>query len=117
MNISLPKSVALKNGPTGVVTTVRTTLDGCLVVDCYDFSEEAHGTFGNDVAFHLKVDPKETRRVLQLLLGEGQPVPAPFVRDARLLDLIASRFTSYFDVLGWMQENGIAFDKTFDPWA
>ena len=37
--------------------------------------------------------------------------------DELLLQLIGKRFTDYYEVEQWMEENEIPYEKEFDPWA
>ena len=37
--------------------------------------------------------------------------------DDLLLQLILERFTDYYEVRQWIEENKIPYEKEFDPWA
>ena len=89
--------------------------DGSLVVELYDFSDDAHTWLGNDVAFLLELDVAAKDAALVRLLGGEPPNGSP--RDALLLELIAERFDDYYAVRQWLSDQGIPFRKTFEPWA
>ena len=89
---------------------------GRLIVELYDFSDEAHRRLGNDVAFVLKLDPAEKERVLARL-RTAHAVPDTADADALLLALVRERFADYYDVKQWLEAEGIPFRKEFEPWA
>lgn len=99
------------------VTTVSIGTDGSLVVECFDFSDEAHDHLGNDVGYTATVGSDDKRRILSLLLGETPAPSAEGERDRLLLDLIRAKFASYYQIKGWLEEHGIRCSTTFDPWA
>jgi hypothetical protein len=37
--------------------------------------------------------------------------------DDLLLQLIGERFTDYYEVKQWIEDNKIPYEKEFDPWA
>jgi hypothetical protein len=87
---------------------------GRLVVECFDFSEDAHDYFGNDVAFTLTVDAESKASLLERLGGTAEDDVG---LDESILRALAGRFTSYFDVRAWLEAEGIAFRSAFDPHA
>lgn len=91
--------------------------DGSLIVEFYDFGPDAERWFGNDVAFRLVISPGGKDEVISRLTnGAGGPTGAAG-RDDLLLRVIAERFPDYYAVKGWLEEQGIAFEKEFDAWA
>ena len=89
--------------------------DGGLVIELFDFSENAHKWLGNDVAFLLHLDVAAKEAALVRLFGGDPPTGAE--RDALLLRLIGERFEDYDAVLQWLIEHAIPFRKEFEPWA
>lgn len=85
--------------------------DGSLVVELYDFSDEAERHFGNDVALLVTVGAAEKRTVLERLGGER------LAGDDELLRLVEGRFGDYFELVRWLDENGVPYHKGFDAWA
>lgn len=65
--------------------------DGSLVIEFYDYSEDAQKCIGNDIAYILTVPPSEIGKVL--------------------LELFAERFASYFAVQEWLTLKDISFAK------
>ena len=106
--------VKLKGGPSDSSSSVEIKDDGSLVVEFYDFSEEAESCFGNDVAYQLIISKPEAERILSKLIDERNR--AISVND-ELLQLMEERFQSYFDVKEWLEANGITYQKIFDSWA
>jgi hypothetical protein len=88
---------------------------GGLIVELYDFSDEAHRWLGNDVAFVLKLGAAEKARVLARLTADGSPGTAD--ADELLLALVRERFADYYEVKAWLEAEGIPFGKEFEPWA
>jgi hypothetical protein len=88
--------------------------DGGLVVECFDFSEDAHDFFGNDVAFTLEVAAGFKPLLLERL---GIPPPDDGGLDEAVLRAFADRFTSYHDVRQWLEAEQIAFTSAFEPHA
>ena len=76
-----------------------------LKVEYYDFSEEAHNTFGNDIAYILTVN--EMNKLFSISNQNA----------ASLLEWLVKNFQSYFGIKQWLEENKIAFDKEIDSWA
>ncbi|HEY0383599.1 MAG TPA: hypothetical protein VGC72_15520 [Candidatus Elarobacter sp.] len=90
--------------------------DGGLVVELYDFSAEAHTWLGNDVAFLLKIGAAEKGEMSARLLAASSRADAPD-DDERLLRCMQERFADYHAVKDWLEDQGIAFRKEFEPWA
>ncbi len=110
------KRVKLRGVLAHTASSAAIRADGSLVVELYDFSDEAHRLLGNDVAFLLELGAAEKDEVLARLVPEQQSPSTPD-RDAVLLQLIAERFADYYDVMRWLEEQGIPFTKEFEPWA
>ena len=117
MNSENPIRVRLTGGLEHTASSVEVRPDGSLVVEFYDFSDEAERTFGNDVAYVLLVEPEQKTRILSGLLAESQDEEAPVNPDAQLLRLMQQKFSSYFQVKEWVKEHGITFRSEFDSWA
>ena len=114
--MNFDKRVPLRGILPHTASVVAIDDDGGLVVELYDFSPEAHTWLGNDVAFLLHVGAGEKDEALRRLLQGRQP-PDAADRDALLLQLLAERFTDYYDVQRWFEAERIPFRKEFDPWA
>ena len=63
-------------------TTVTIAADGALVIECFDFSDEAHDHLGSDVAFTATVAAEDKAKVLALLVAEAQVPPEEPLDDA-----------------------------------
>lgn len=111
---SIEQSVKLTGGPQKTTTWVKISGDGEIVVELYDFSEEAHSFLGNDVAYMLKIEAPEKKKILSRLSGEEGDESA---LDEKILTLFLARFSSYFEIKEWLKKNDIAYKKTFDSWA
>jgi hypothetical protein len=107
----MSERVKLRGGPEGSASWAYVVESGDLVVECYDYGEEAQAAFGNDVAFLVTVAAADKPTVFERLGGEGA------YADAALLDLIASRFASYFEARKWLDDEGLAYRHDFDGWA
>jgi len=103
--------VKLRGGPEGSVSWVYLTEGGDLVVECFDYSEEANDHFGNDVAFLVTVAATDKARVFERLGGEGM------CSDAALVALVEARFASYFEARRWLDDEGVQYQHEFDAWA
>ncbi|HKO97419.1 MAG TPA: hypothetical protein VJU86_10525 [Pyrinomonadaceae bacterium] len=110
------KLLDLKGGLKHTASSVQIKSDGSLVIDLYDFSSEAQKWLGNEVAFLLKISATDKSKMLALLGGQNQMLDESH-EDDLLLKLIGERFTDYFDVKQWIEENKIPYEKEFDPWA
>jgi hypothetical protein len=91
--------------------------DGSLVVELYDFSADAEKWFGNDVAFLLHVAAADKPRMLARLRGDVAESARDDAADAVLLRLVRERFDDYYAVKEWLDREGIAYRKEFEPWA
>ena len=98
-------------------TTVTIAADGALVIECFDFSDEAHDHLGSDVAFTATVAAEDKAKVQALLVAEAQVPPEEPRDDALLLQLIERRFQSYYQIKGWLEEHRVGCKTEFDPWA
>jgi hypothetical protein len=90
--------------------------DGSLVVELYDFSDEAQKWLGNDVAFLLELGAAEKAQALARL-ASAQELSGAADPDGLLLQLLQTRFADYYDVKQWLEEQNIPFRKEFEPWA
>lgn len=98
-------------------TWVKLSPDGTLLVEFYDYSQQAQSSFGNDVAYVLTVQPPETLKLWSLFI-DVEERPATTLPDAILfLQRLQERFESYFEIKRWFDENNIAYQRTFDTWA
>jgi hypothetical protein len=114
---TVEKRVELKGGLKHTASSVKIKDDGSLVVELYDFSDDAQQWLGNDVAFLLKVSLADKSRMLSCLLEGQTKMPGPLERDALLLQLLKEQFDSYYEVKRWLDKNKIPYQKEFDPWA
>jgi len=115
--VTTVRFVDLKGGLKHTASSVHIKSDGSLVIELYDFSSEAEKWLGNEVAFLLKVSPVAKSKMLSCLLeGQNQMLDESHDDDL-LLRLIEERFTDYFKVKQWLEENKIPYEKGFDPWA
>ena len=111
------KFVDLKGGLKHTASSAQIKSDGSLVIELHDFSSEAEKWLGNEVAFLLKVSPGDKSKMLSCLgAGQNQELDES-QEDDLLLRLIGERFTDYFEVKQWIEENQIPYEKEFDPWA
>ena len=111
------KLVDLKGGLKHTTSSAQIKSDGSLVIELYDFSSEAEKWLGNEVAFLLKVSPGDKSKMLSCLLAGQNQMLDEFQEDDLLLQLIGERFTDYYEVKQWIEENKIPHEKEFDPWA
>ncbi len=110
-------SVRLRAGLPSTATWVKLAPDGTLLVEFYDYSQQAQSSFGNDVAYVLTVQPPETLKLWSLFI-DVEERPATTLPDAILfLQRLQERFESYFEIKRWFDENNIAYQRTFDTWA
>ena len=100
--------IRLSGGPDHTSSSASIGGKGELIVEFYDFSEQAERAFGNDVAFLLTVSPESKGELAKHLGAAG---------DEPLLAAIRDRFESYFEVRDWLLARSIPFTKSFDPWA
>ena len=119
MNSENPMRVRLTGVLEHTASSVEVGPDGSLLVEFYDFSDDAQRFMGNDVACLLHVEPAEKERTLSLLESEtnspdNQHSDSP---DIRLLHLMEQKFSDYFEVKEWFEDQGISFRSEFDSWA
>jgi hypothetical protein len=111
------KRVDLKGGLKQTKSSVQLKSDGGLVIELYDFSTEAEKWLGNEVAFLVKISHGDKGKLLSCLLEGQDQMPDDGEEDDLLLRLLAERFTDYYDVKRWIEENKIPHEKEFEPWA
>jgi hypothetical protein len=116
MSKETKKRVKLKGGFEHTASSVEIKDDGSLVVEFYDFSDQAERSFGNDVAYILTVNASDKEKVLALMNKQAIATDSQN-KDELLLQLLEENFNSYFDIQEWFQVNGITYRKDFDPWA
>src|SRR6185436_7085861 len=107
----------LKGGSEHTASSAQIKSDGSLIIELHDFSSEAEKWLGNEVAFLLKVSPGDKSKMLTCLLGGQNQGLNESQQDDLLLQLIGERFTDYYEVKQWIEENKIPYEKEFDPWA
>lgn len=100
--------VRLSGGLTKTATWVILRADGGVTVEWYDYSDEAHRVFGNDVAHLVHVGPAEVPR-LCALLGAADADALPRAMQAR--------FADYFAAKAWLDEQSIPYEQEYDSWA
>jgi hypothetical protein len=97
-----------------------------LVIEHYDFSEDAQNSFGRDVAFLIKVPQSRLRKLVQRLNKKKyfwNPFENRFLtRDqpqakVQILELLAEKFSDYYGIQTWLLNEKIKFIKSFDDWA
>lgn len=109
--------VRLAGGLKGTASSAEIREDGSLVVELYDFSEDAQNHFGNDVAFLLIVPASEKPRLLSLLVKGHNMKRRRGNQDHLLLHHIKDHFVDYYAFKKWLEEYGITYEKEFDSWA
>ena len=115
--VKTEKLVDLKGGLKHTASSAQIKSDGSLVIELHDFSSEAEKWLGNEVAFLLKVSPGDKSKMLSCLLGGQNQILDESQGDDLLLQLIGERFTDYYEVKQWIEENKIPHEREFDPWA
>jgi hypothetical protein len=110
------KRVRLRGVLAQTASSAEIGADGRLVVELYDFSDDAQKFLGNDVAFVLTLECAEKATLLARLLPAEQVSREPDP-DTLLLQQLAERFADYYDVERWLNDQGIPFRKEFEPWA
>ena len=115
--VKTEKFIDLKGGLKHTASSAQIKSDGSLVIELHDFSSEAEKWLGNEVAFLLKISRSDKSKMLSCLLaGQNQMLDEP-QEDDLLLQLIGERFTDYYEVKQWIEDNKIPYEKEFDPWA
>jgi hypothetical protein len=111
------RRVKLSSSTKGSASWVYMSDAGDLIVEKYDYDQMAEDSFGNDVAFLLTIPAKQKQRMLDLLrtpvVGHGSGAD----QDDLLLDLMAQRFHSYFEIQEWLDSKDVRYDKKFDSHA
>ena len=115
--VKTEKLVDLKGGLKHTTSSAQIKSDGTLIIELYDFSSEAEKWLGNEVAFLLKVSADDKSKMLSCLLGRQNQKLDESQGDDLLLQLIGERFTDYYEVKQWIEDNEIPYEKEFDPWA
>lgn len=115
--VKTEKRVDLKGRLKHTASSAKIKSDGSLVIELHDFSSEAEKWLGNEVAFLLKVSANDKSKMLSCLLGRQNQKLDESQGDDLLLQLIGERFTDYYEVKKWIEENKIPYEKEFDPWA
>lgn len=92
----MTEKVKLSGGPDKTVTWIWLESDR-LKVEFYDFSEEAHTFFGNDIAWTITVEDME--KLFSIVNKDA----------ATLIPWMEQYFKSYFGIKQWLEENGIGF--------
>ena len=115
--VKTEKLVDLKGGLKHTASSAQIKSDGSLVIELHDFSSEAEKWLGNEVAFLLKVSADDKSKMLSCLLGRQNQKLDESQGDDLLLQLIGERFTDYYEVKQWIEDNEIPYEKEFDPWA
>ena len=98
-------------------SSVKIKGDGSLVVELYDFSDQAEQRFGNDVAFLLRVSSADKGRMLSCLMSGQNETAGSLDQDELLLQLLKDQFVDYYAVKQWLEQNKIPFQKEFDSLA
>ena len=111
------KRVKLKGVLERTASSAEIKSDGSVVIELYDFSNEAEKWLGNDVAFLLKVSSGDKSRMLSCLTKGQNQLAGSLDRDELLLQLLKERFADYYAVKQWLEENKIPYQKEFDSWA
>ena len=111
------RAIKLTGDLAQTTTRIQITEVGDLVVDYYDFSDDAHRAFGNDVAYVLTITATEKSRIFQLLAAE-QGIETPLLSpDNLILRLLKQQFGNYFQLKQWLDDNAIQYQQHFDSWA
>jgi hypothetical protein len=114
--MSADKRVKLRGVLDHTASSAEIDAAGDLVVELYDFSTDAHTWLGNDVAFLLRLDAGAKDEALARL-HSGETPPGASERDDLILALLQERFSDYYDVRRWLDDQGIPYRKEFEPWA
>lgn len=79
--------------------------DGQFKVEYYDFSEQTHTFFGNDIAWTITVNDME--KLFSIVNKD----------EATLIPWMARYFKSYFGIKQWLEENEIECSVERETWA
>ena len=110
-------SVKLRGGHPQTASSASIRPDGSLVIEVFDWSEDAQKWLGRDAAYFMIVAPRHKPDVLARLAVQAVAHPAGSGADQQLLELIAEHFDDYYAVKKWLEGAGIPYDKDFDSWA
>ena len=105
--------VRLRGGLPQTSSSAEIRPDGSLVIEWYDFSDQAQSSMGGDVAFFVIVAPANKTVFLERLTGESHSLCQEHI-DQKILALIQERFEDYIAVKRWLDASGIPYDKDFD---
>jgi hypothetical protein len=111
------RKVKLRGSLPQMASSASIREDGHLVIEVFDWSDEAQQWLGNDVAYFMILAPEQKAGILALLAAETGAPPFSLSGDDHLLALIQQRFADYYDVKRWLDGTGIPYDKDFDSWA
>lgn len=98
------EKLKLSGGPDKTATWIWLE-DGQLKVEYYDFSQEAHTCFGNDIAWTIIV---QDMNKLYTAVNKD---------ETTLLVWMEQYFQSYFGIKQWLKENEIGFSIERENWA
>jgi hypothetical protein len=107
-------SVKLKRPAAHTASWVKILVDGRIELEYFDFSEDAHDMFGNDVAYMYYVEVADKPRVVELL---EERTGATISGDQAMLDALAEEFPDVWSIKNWLAEKQVPFAKEFDSWA
>lgn len=100
--------VRLSGGLEKTASWVVLWANGGVTVEWYDYSEEAHRVFGNDVAHLVHVSADDVPRLCALLdAADVDALPAA----------MQARFADYFAAKAWLNEHSIPYRQEYDSWA
>jgi hypothetical protein len=100
----MTEKIKLAGGPDKTVSWIWLE-DGQLKVEYYDFSEEAHTFFGNNIAWTITVNGME--KLLSIASKD----------ETKLIPWMEHYFESYFGIKQWLEENGVEFSIERESWA
>lgn len=100
----MTQKVKLAGGPEKTATWIWLQ-DQQLKIEYYDFSEEAHTFFGNDIAWTITV--RDLEKLLSIVNKDAET----------LIAWMEQYFKSYFGIKQWLEENRIEFSIERESWA
>jgi len=98
------KKVRLSGGLGKTITWIWIE-GGQLKIEYYDFSEDAHQFFGNDIAYTITVN--EMKKLLSTVNKN----------ENSILNWMEQSFKSYFEIKKWLEEKQIDFHLETESWA
>jgi hypothetical protein len=107
-------SVKMKRPAAHTASWAKILVDGRIELEYFDFSEEAHDTFGNDVAYMYHVELADKPRLVELL---EERTRSAISGDQAVLDAFADEFPDVWSIKNWLAEKQVPFTKEFDSWA